>query len=250
VYHGHNIFGVLPQQNFTRRIQVYVYNMAEGEDRSLVALEHDLNQMGLSVEDLEPPEDGHFDRQAMVRVESARVMSQRFIERDRVKDRIIAQTKMNRRRLQESKRKKVQTWEQKTNRSPFMVDLLAENERLDEENRVRFKEEARQARLRQKRKEEAKNNIILQALTESCDLDALRREKRAIIQEERCLKALVDIEKSNGHRKAQMFAALRAEKQRHATKAEFRRKQFSEALEDYLEREAEALRQKHDVPPR
>ena len=68
--------------------------MAEGEDRSLVALEHDLNQMGLSVEDLEPPEDGHFDRQAMVRVESARVMSQRFIERDRVKDRIIAQTKV------------------------------------------------------------------------------------------------------------------------------------------------------------
>ena len=92
--------------------------------------------------------------------------------------------------------------------------------------------------------------LCLQALTESCDLDALRREKRAIIQEERCLKALVDIEKSNGHRKAQMFAALRAEKQRHATKAEFRRKQFSEALEDYLEREAEALRQKHDVPPR
>lgn len=37
-----------------------------------------------------------------------------------------------------------------------------QNERLDEENRVRLKEEARQARLREKRKEEAKNNIILQ----------------------------------------------------------------------------------------
>lgn len=89
-----------------------------------------------------------------------------------------------------------------------------------------------------------------QALAESSDLDALRREKRAILEEERCLKALVDIEKSSGHRKAQMLAALRAEKQRHATKAEFRRKVFTEALEDHLVREAEALRRKHGVPQR
>lgn len=58
------------------------------------ALEYELNQMGLSVEDLQPPEDGHFDRRAMARVESARIMSRRFIERDRVKDRISTQTKV------------------------------------------------------------------------------------------------------------------------------------------------------------
>lgn len=40
--------------------------------------------------------------------------------------------------------------------------LPGQNERLDEENRVRLKEETRQARLREKRREEAKNNIILQ----------------------------------------------------------------------------------------
>ena len=40
--------------------------------------------------------------------------------------------------------------------------LPGQNERLDEENRVRLKEESRQARLREKRREEAKNNIILQ----------------------------------------------------------------------------------------
>lgn len=60
----------------------------------------------------------------------------------------------------------------------------------------------------------------------------------------------MDIEKSSGHRKAQMLVTLRAEKQRHAAKAEFRRKRFTEALEDHLEREAEALRQKHGVPQR
>ena len=69
-------------------------NMAEEENESLDALEYELNQMGLSVEDLQPPEDGHFDRRAMARVESARIMSRRFIERDRVKDRISTQTKV------------------------------------------------------------------------------------------------------------------------------------------------------------
>eukprot|EP00903_Cladosiphon_okamuranus_P010065 g9539.t1 len=214
--------------------------MAEEEDDSLDALEYELNQMGLSVGDLQPPEDGQFDRRAMARVESARIMSRRFIERDKVKNRISAQTKMYRRRLQESKHKKVQSWEKKTQSSPFLINLLAENERLDEENKVRLKEESRQARLREKRKEEAKNDIILQALTESSDLEALRREKRAIIEEERCLKALMDIEKSSGHRKAQMLAALRAEKQRHAAKADYRRRRFTEALEDHFEREAQA----------
>lgn len=33
---------------------------------------------------------------------------------------------MHRRLLQENKRRKVQTWEKKTNRSPFLIDLLAE----------------------------------------------------------------------------------------------------------------------------
>lgn len=68
--------------------------MAEGEDDSLDALEYELNQMGLTVEDLEPPEDGHFDRRAIARVESARIMSRRFIERDRVKDKMTARTKV------------------------------------------------------------------------------------------------------------------------------------------------------------
>lgn len=71
-----------------------IRKMVEEEDESLDALEFELNQMGLSVEDLQPPEDGHFDRRAMARVESARIMSRRFIERDRVKDRISTQTKV------------------------------------------------------------------------------------------------------------------------------------------------------------
>lgn len=70
------------------------YNMSDHEDDSLDALESELNQMGLSVEDLQPPDDGHFDRRAMARVESARIMSRRFIERDKVKDKMVTQNKV------------------------------------------------------------------------------------------------------------------------------------------------------------
>lgn len=84
--------GFLDTPLFTR---LYDPNrMAEEEDDSLDALEYELNQMGLSVEDLQPPDDGQFDRRAMARVESARIMSRRFIERDKVKSRISAQTKV------------------------------------------------------------------------------------------------------------------------------------------------------------
>ncbi|CAM9424371.1 unnamed protein product, partial [Choristocarpus tenellus] len=218
--------------------------MASDEYGSLEALEYELNQVGLSVDDLQPPQHGHFDRRAMARVESAQIMSRKFIERDKLKDGMLRDKKRYRQRLQESKNKKLNDWEQKTQRSPFLIDLLAENERIDEENKVRLREEARKARIIERRKEEAKNNIIMQALTESSDLDALRKEKRAIIEEERCLKALLDIEKATGHKKAQMLAAQRAERQRHATKAEHRRKQFTNALENHFEREAEVLREK------
>ena len=52
-----------------------------------------------------------------------------------------------------------------------------------------------------KRKEKVKNEIILKALAEASDLDALRAEKRLIAIEEKRLKALLDLEKTNASRK-------------------------------------------------
>ncbi|CAM9155037.1 unnamed protein product [Chrysoparadoxa australica] len=182
----------------------------------------ELNQMGLSVDDLRPPEDGAYDKRAYARVESAQLMSRRFMQRDAVKKTLIQQQLNYRQRMADMKQRKTKEWRVKTARSPFGINLVAENERIDENNRVRLREEARRARLVEKRKEEAKNKIILQALTETTDLDALRREKRAIIEEEKRLRALLDLEKSNAHRKAQLMAAARAEKQRKETKAAYR----------------------------
>ena len=71
-----------------------------------------------------------------------------------------------------------------------------------QENRMRLKEEARRERLLNKRKEKIKNEIILKALAESTDLEALREEKRAIAMEEKRLKALIDLEKAKLKKKA------------------------------------------------
>ncbi|CAN0379201.1 unnamed protein product, partial [Phaeothamnion confervicola] len=142
------------------------------------------------------------------------------------------------------------SWRERLKKSPFTIDLLAENERVDEENRVRLREEERRAQLAERRRARVKNDIILQALSEASDLDALRREKRAIAEEERRLKALLDIERTGGHRKAQHLAAQRAERQRHQAKAEYRRRVFTAALDEHFVREADCLRGKLDVPPR
>jgi galactokinase len=79
-------------------------------------------------------------------------------------------------------------WSRKLDKSSFLVDQVAESERIDEEQRVKLEEEARRAKLFEERKQKIKTEIILKALTEGNDLDQLRQEKRLIHEEERRLK--------------------------------------------------------------
>jgi hypothetical protein len=185
-------------------------------------------------------------------------------------------------------RKKQMKWEQKLSSSPFTVNLVADSERLEEEHNVRVEEEARRRKMVDVRSAAAKQDIILRALQEESDLEALRREKRAIMEEEYRLKvkydlmsqwcwqhaflshfivysqhltflffrlvythiviymqALLDLEKTNSHAKADRLAAVRAEKMRHSTKAEYKRQQNLDAINDLRSRERELLVMKH-----
>jgi hypothetical protein len=117
-----------------------------------------------------------------------------------------------------------------------------------QENRIRLKEEARRAKLIETRKSKVKNEIILKALSEQSDLDALRREKRAIQLEEKRLKALLDLEKTNGHRKQDLLAAQRAERHRKQKEVEYRRKQKQDELLESQERQTKMLKGKLAVP--
>lgn len=127
---------------------------------------------------------------------------------------------------------------------PFHVNLVADNERLDEEHRLRMMERARRSRELEKRAKAAKSEVILKALTETPDLELLRREKRAIIDEEKRLKALLDLEKTNSHRKMDLLAARNAEKRRRQEKEEYRRRQRQQELHEREARYKQLLKEK------
>ncbi len=106
-------------------------------------------------------------------------------------------------------------WSKKLDRSSFLVDQVAESERIDEELRVKIEEEARRARLFEERKQRIKTEIILKALAESNDLEQLRQEKRLIQEEERRLKVQQELERREvGTKKEDMIRAAKEERRR------------------------------------
>jgi hypothetical protein len=230
--------------------------MEEDDDQSQQDDEHDVGQEGDEDAELSGDEDGYEDeeggshsRSAVsyepgIYMESAEIISKKYLERDQVKMAMEQQERERRLAKQRYRQQQLQKWQQKTAKSPFRVNLVAENERLDEESRLRMMEESRRARELAKRATQAKQEVILKALTESSDLDLLRREKRAIIDEERRLKALMDLEKTNSHRKLDLIAAKNAEKKRRQDKEEYRRMQKLQELEAREQRYKQLLKEK------
>lgn len=152
--------------------------------------------------------------------------------------------------MQTPEHPKTKRQQKSSNRSPFLVDLVAENERIDEENKVRFREITRKQRAIEKRKEKAKNEIILRALQEGNELDNLRMEKRKILDEEKRLRALIELEKTNAHRKDDRQAAVLAEKRRREAKVERRRAANLETLAEKEDTRMKMLAIKHNLKPR
>merc|ERR1712003_459576 len=113
-------------------------------------------------------------------------------------------------KLSTAQRDRDERWSRKLQRSPFAVDLVAENQRIDEENRVQRTVEQRRQRLMAQRNREAHNSIFKRATAESDELDQLRTEKRLLLENERQLKALRDVERSNA-RTAQILQQRRTQ---------------------------------------
>merc|ERR1719393_1037141 len=145
---------------------------------------------------------------AKAREESMKIMSVRFAQRDAVKsdNRRERQTYMD--KMTASQRDRDERWCRKLQRSPFAVDLVAENQRIDEENRVRDHIEQRKQKLMHQRNREAHNAIFKRAVAESDELDVLRQEKRTLLHNEKLLTAMRDVERSNA-RTAQILQERR-----------------------------------------
>jgi len=145
---------------------------------------------------------------AKAREESTKIMSIRFAQRDAVKNDMRRERQQHSDNLAASQRDRDERWTRRLQRSPFAVDLVAENQRIDEENRVRDHVEQRRQRLMARRNREAHNAIFKRATAEMDELDQLRTEKRVLLENERQLKALRDVEKSNA-RTAQILQERR-----------------------------------------
>merc|ERR1712190_262023 len=124
-------------------------------------------------------------------------MSIRFAQRDAVKNDIKRERQRYLEKMTASQCDRDERWSRKLQRSPFAVDLVAENQRIDEENRVHDHVEQRRQRLMAKRNREAHNSIFKRATAETDELDQLRTEKRLLLENEKQLKALRDVERSN-----------------------------------------------------
>lgn len=187
------------------------------------------------------------ERKAWVRKESAMILARSMMLREEAKQNMFEERAIRDERLIRNRMKIADKWNKRLTNSPFNVDLVAEDERIFEENRIRAEEEAKLKKEVYQRKEKAKNDIVLKALAEFSDLEALRREKRAIIEEEQRLKALLTLEKANQNAKADRIAAERAERQRAQAKLTYRREQYRASLSEIVKEEGKALKKKHGL---
>jgi len=182
-----------------------------------------------------------------VRKETQRIISHNILMREKTKEDMFTIHKERERIWAVDREKRTNHWLKKTASSPFAVDLAAESERITEENRIRQLEETKRRETLSKRKEKAKNDIILRALSEFSDLEALRAEKRAIMEEEQRLRALLALEKTTVNKKADRQAAMRAQQQRRDAKAQHRRQKYRDSLDQVLEEEEYHVKKRFDL---
>lgn len=144
-------------------------------------------------------------------------------------------------------RKQREKWQERTANSPFRVNLIAEIERVDEENRVQRLKAQEMVQKREKETIENEILVVSKSEEEMCDIEKLRSEKRAIIQEEKRLRSLLALEMSNLHRKEDLSAAKLAERRRKALIKESKRVQRLQEEETQRRRYQKLLKEKHGI---
>ena len=92
-------------------------------------------------------------------------------------------------------KERVTQWSNRFGSSPLGIDLVADNERIEEESYVREVEERRRKAAVDRKKAKIKRAIIVKALAEVPLLEEARRQKRELVEEERRDKALRDVQR-------------------------------------------------------
>lgn len=135
----------------------------------------------------------------------------------------------------------------KTKSSPFLVDLAKDVLQVERKKKMQEKQlDSKTLATSQTR--EANISLILQSQQERNELKALRQHKRKIMEEEKRLKALIEIEKTNCHRKEDRQSAQRAEHKRRHERLEARLKKNQKEIEVKRQEKISRLLTKLNIP--
>jgi hypothetical protein len=137
--------------------------------------------------------------------------------------------------------------EPKTIISPFLVDLARDVSRVERKKKMQEKE-LDSIIVATSQTREANIRLILQSQQERNELKALRQHKRKIMEEEKRLKALIEIEKTNCHRKEDRQSAQRAEHKRRQERLEARLKKNQQEIEVKRQEKISRLLTKLNIP--
>lgn len=136
---------------------------------------------------------------AEVRMHSAITSSQITAQRNNERKYLKAQYEFEREKKIAERaiyhKERCMQWQQRLGVSPLAVDLVADNERIEEEAYIREKEEKHRQAVAERRKQRIKRAIIVKALAEVPLLEKARKEKRELVDGEKREKALRDVQR-------------------------------------------------------
>lgn len=104
------------------------------------------------------------DKRDWIRRESEAILTRNILLREKTKEVMYEKRLQHEKLVSQNRDERVNRWVDKTKNSPFAVNLVAEDERITEENQIRLKEEHERRRMIDNRKEKAKNEIILKVM--------------------------------------------------------------------------------------
>lgn len=104
------------------------------------------------------------DRIQWIKKESAMVLTKNSMVRDKTKEDMFLARKEKDLLAEAVREERSRVWQKRTKNSPFAVNLVAETERIYEENQIRMKEEQERRDRIDSRREKAKNDLILKVI--------------------------------------------------------------------------------------
>lgn len=137
----------------------------------------------------------HSEKRMQTAIMSSQILAQRNNERKYLKAQyeFEREKKIAERAIYHKER--CMQWTQRLAANPLGVDLVADNERIEEEAYIREKEDKHRKSVAERRKQRIKRAIIVKALAEVPLLEKARKEKRELVEGEKREKALRDVQR-------------------------------------------------------